>query len=238
MLTGVPLEMAAGEMGVSEALLKIAVSRSNLFEQADSRDFANATCLLTTRRSIRRYLPEPVSTETILDLLAVATTAPSAHNRQPWRFAVLATDEAKTGLARCMGERLRADRLADSDDAQAVDIDVRRSFERVTQAPVVIIVCATVVDMDRYPDPRRNEAEKIMAIQGTAMAVQNLLVAAHAAGLGACWMCAPLFCPEVVTSALELPQDWEPLALITMGWPADTGKPFSRRPFGEIVRFA
>src|SRR5260370_497568 len=108
----------------SEVLLEIAVSRSDLFEQADSRDFAKATCLLTTRRSIRRYLPEPVSSKTILDLLAVASSAPSAHNRQPWRFAILTTDEAKTGLARCMGARLRADRLADRDDAEAVEIDV------------------------------------------------------------------------------------------------------------------
>ncbi|WP_207005475.1 nitroreductase family protein [Trinickia mobilis] len=225
-------------MNNSEILLKVAEPRTDFFEQADVPDFAKAAHLLTTRRSIRRYLPEPVSTKTILDLLAIAITAPSAHNRQPWRFAVLNTGEAKTRLAQAMGERLRADRLADCDDAHAVDIDVRRSFDRITQAPAAIVVCTTVVDMDRYPDRLRNEAEKIMAIQGTAMAVQNLLVAAHAAGLGACWMCAPLFCPEVVTHALELPQDWEPHSLITMGWPANGGKPFSRRPISEIIRFA
>jgi coenzyme F420-0:L-glutamate ligase/coenzyme F420-1:gamma-L-glutamate ligase len=54
------------------------------------------------------------------------------------------------------------------------------------------------------------------------MAGQNLLLAAHEAGLGACWMCAPLFCPDVVGSALDLPEDWQPQALVTLGYPMET----------------
>jgi len=54
------------------------------------------------------------------------------------------------------------------------------------------------------------------------MAGQNLLLAAHHAGLGACWMCAPLFCPDVVRDALNLPDHWQPQALITLGYPAET----------------
>ncbi len=52
--------------------------------------------------------------------------------------------------------------------------------------------------MDNYGDPRRDQNEYVMAAQSAAMAGQNLLLAAHDAGLGACWMCAPLFCPDVV----------------------------------------
>jgi len=54
------------------------------------------------------------------------------------------------------------------------------------------------------------------------MAVQNFLLAAHTAGLGACWMCAPLFCGSTVRKTLGLPTDWEPQALISLGWPAET----------------
>src|ERR1700704_3659263 len=61
--------------------------------------------------------------------------------------------------------------------------------------------------MAPYPDPRRAQAEYLMAVQSVAMAVQNLLLAAHAEGLGACWMCAPLFCGEAVRAALALPAD-------------------------------
>jgi nitroreductase len=68
------------------------------------------------------------------------------------------------------------------------------------------------------------------------MAVQNLLLAAASDGLGACWMCAPLFCPEVVRGALDLPTDWGPQALVTLGHPASAGKPASRRPLADVVR--
>jgi nitroreductase len=67
-----------------------------------------------------------------------------------------------------------------------------------------------------------------MAIQSVSMAVQNLLLMAHASGLGACWMCAPLFCQDTVRQALSLPDDWEAQALITIGVPADEGKPRTR----------
>ena len=69
------------------------------------------------------------------------------------------------------------------------------------------------------------------------MAAQNLLLAAHAGGLAACWMCAPLFCPDTVATALALPADWEPQALITLGYPADQGKPYRRRPVREVTRY-
>lgn len=74
-----------------------------------------------------------------------------------------------------------------------------------------------------------------MAVQGAAMAAHNILLAAHATGLGACWMCAPLFCPQVVSEALTLPDDWEPQALITLGFPAEAGKPYRRRALAEIT---
>ena len=74
-----------------------------------------------------------------------------------------------------------------------------------------------------------------MAVQSVAMAVQNLLLAAHAEGLGACWMCAPLFCAEIVCRALDLPADWEPQALITLGYPGIGGKPAARRPVSELI---
>lgn len=119
-----------------------------------------------------------------------------------------------------MGERLRADLTADGAAADVIERDVSRSYSRISSAPLVVVVCLSMVDMDRYSDERRGEAEYIMAVQSVAMAVQNLLLAAHTEGLGACWMCAPLFCPEVVCAALDLPTDWQPQALITLGYPA------------------
>jgi F420 biosynthesis protein FbiB-like protein len=188
-----------------------------------------------TRRSIRRYTAATVPAELIERLLTAATWAPSAHNRQPWRFGVLMQREPKERLAEAMGARLRADRLADGDPPDLVEQDAARSRLRIVSAPVVIVICLTMADMDKYPDARRRKAEYTMAVQSVAMAAQNLLLAAHAEGLGACWLCAPLFGRDTVREALGLPEDWEPQALITLGYPLDAGKPGKRNLLAEVM---
>lgn len=195
----------------------------------------DALRLIEARRSIRRYAARPVERGIVERLLTAATWAPSAHNRQPWRFVVMHEPEARAGLAAAMGQRLRADRLADGDAPEAVDQDVRRSAARLTGAPVVVVACLSMADMDAYPDTRRKKAEYTMAVQSVAMALQNLLLAAQAEGLGACWMCAPLFCPDTVRAALDLPDAWEAQAVITLGYPAGSGKAAVRRPLAEVL---
>lgn len=205
-------------------------------ESAETRDTLHGA--LNGRRSIRRYTDRAVARETIDALLAAAIAAPSAHNRQPWRFVVIEAESTKKRLARAMGERLRADRTRDGDPPDAIELDVARSYARLTQAPVIVLLCMTMANMDRYADDRRNQAERTMAMQSVAMAAQNLLLTAHDVGLGACWLCAPLFCPETVSGVLDLPADWEPQAIITLGYPAAAGKPFQRRTLAEVTHYA
>lgn len=176
------------------------------------------------RRSLRRYQPDPVPHEVIEQLLTAAIWAPSAHNRQPWRFAVLTSVEQKEQLALRMGQQLRADLTADQVPVSVIEADVDRSYQRITSSPVVIVLCMSMADMDVYPDEKRQSREVVMAVQSTAMAGQNMLLMAASLGLGACWMCAPLFCPDVVREAIELPLDWQPQALITVGYPAQERK--------------
>lgn len=177
---------------------------------------------ILSRRSIRRYQPDLIPDEIIESLLTAAIWAPSAHNRQPWRFAVVRDTERKISLARAMGARLWHDLEADGVPEAVIEADTARSYSRMTSAPLLIALCLSMADMDQYPDEKRGRAEYLMAAQSTAMAGQNLLLAAHDLGLGACWMCAPLFCPEIVKMELELPDDWQPQALITLGYPAET----------------
>ncbi len=190
--------------------------------------------MLQSRRSLRRYTAEPVPQELLVRILESATWAPSAHNRQPWRFAVLRDLSTRVQLARAMGTRLVRDLTADGVPQQIIDEDVNRSYERITQASVLIVLCLTMEDMDCYPDEKRARSERIMAQQSVAMAGQNLLLAAHVLGLGACWMCAPLFCQDVVQTTLELPTHWEAQALITLGYPAQSREK-QRRPLDESV---
>jgi coenzyme F420-0:L-glutamate ligase/coenzyme F420-1:gamma-L-glutamate ligase len=176
--------------------------------------------IIKGRRSIRYYLDRPVPREVLERILALAVWAPSAHNRQPWRFAVVTTPETRRELAQAMGKRLCADLSADGLPPEQIERDVGRSYHRIGGAPALILVCLSMVDMDHYPDTQRASAERIMAVQSVALAAQNLMLAAHAEGLSTCWLCAPLFCPDVPVATLHLPSDWQPQALITLGYPA------------------
>lgn len=189
------------------------------------------------RRSIRHYRDQPVPVPVITELVEAACRAPSPHNRQPWRFAILTTQNRKLALAEAMGERLRADRRDDGDDEASIEADIARSRRRLESAPVVLVACLTMADMDAYPDAHRRAAERAMAGQAVAAAVQNLMLAATARGLGSCWMCAPLFCPNVVRSVLDLSQEWEPQALITLGYAADGGRMRPRNPANDVMRW-
>ena len=183
----------------------------------------NATELLEfmrARRSLRRYRDEPVPHDWIDCILEAAIWAPSAHNRQPWRFAIVDQEATKERLAREMGAVLRRDLLADAVPQDVIDADVGRSYQRITGAPLLILLCTSLSDMDAYADEERNRHECTMAQQSTAMAGQNMLLMAEKLGLGACWMCAPLFCQDLVASVLELPADWLPQGMITLGFPA------------------
>ena len=191
--------------------------------------------LIRSRRSIRRYQPDAVPDETLRRVLEAATWAPSAHNRQPWRFVVLTDPDAREALATRMGDLLRAARTADGDNPADIEGDVSRSHARIAGAAAAIVVFLTMEDMDSYPDARRARAEELMAVQGAAMATQNLLLSAHAEGLGACWMCAPLFCQDEVGAALGVPAHWQAQALITVGYPNSKGKPAGRRPLAELL---
>lgn len=183
-------------------------------------DAADLLEFMRSRTSVRRYRAEPVPKAFIDCLLEAAVWAPSAHNRQPWRFVVIDKDQTKERLAREMGAALRRDLRADGVAQAVIDADVGRSYARITSAPLLILLCMSLADMDVYPDAERNRHEREMARQSAAMAGQNLLLMAEKLGLGACWMCAPLFCQDLVAAALELPADWRPQAMITLGFPA------------------
>jgi len=192
---------------------------------------------LRARRSIRVFKPEPVPREFITEVLDAARWAPSAHNAQPWRFVVITNDAVKRELAMKMAEAWRHDLSSDGVPEQRIKELTEASVRRFTSAPVLVLVCLTMKDMHSYPDESRRRAEHVMAVQSVAAAIQNMLLAAHALGLGACWFCAPLFCPDVVKNVLRLPSDLEPQALITLGFPAEEPKPPPRKPLSEVVRW-
>ena len=126
----------------------------------------------------------------------------------------------------------------DGQSAEIVTIRMEKSRQRILTAPAIIIACLYLEDLDRYPDQKRQADETTMAIQSIGAAIQNMLLMAYGLGLDTGWMCAPLFCPEVVCEALNLDTRLIPHALITLGYAAADPQRRERLPLDTlIVRF-
>ena len=154
---------------------------------------------LITRRSVRKYNPEKKLTkDEIIDLIRAASYAPSAHNKQPWHYLVLEDTEV-----------LRTLRL----------IQPWTSFAK--DAACVIVVCA---DMEETFH-REKEGWDYAQIDG-ALAAENLLLACHAKGLGACF-CGAAPMPMVMANLrkkFNMPETMLPVAIVPIGYPEETPK--------------
>lgn len=187
------------------------------------------------RRSVRAFSPAPLSRAQIEAVLEAARWAPSPHGRQPWRFVVVASAAGKERLATAMGAEWRRQLALDGQDSATIELRFQKSHARIVGAPVVIVPCLYLEDLDVYPDPERQAAETTMAVQSLGCAVQNMLLAAYAQGFDGGWMCAPLFCQATVRAALGLADSLSPHALIPLGYPAQDPVRRPRRPLDELV---
>jgi len=200
--------------------------------------------VIRERRSIRRFLPDPIGAPILERLCEAARWAPSAGNRQPFRLLVVEDAprrEAMASAVRAVVERIvaaaRADRAADL----AAYLE---NFSHFAQAPVVLAVV-----FRQGPDllavgRRAGEADPaaagqrllIDAVSSASAAIMNLLLAAHTLGLGACWMTGPLVAAEELRSCLAVTRGWEIAALVPLGYPAEAPAPPPRRPLGRLVQ--
>lgn len=184
---------------------------------------------IAERRSIRSFADTLVSRGVLDALVESACLAPSPHHSRPWRFAVIESLIAKRLLAGAMAERWRQDLIGDGVAPARIADLVATSRRRIEGAPAVLLGCLTKDGLDRYPDAERQRAEWAMALLSLGAAVENLLLAASAAGLAACWVAAPAFCPDTARDAIALPEDWIPQAMVVVGYP-DPSHPTPDRP--------
>jgi len=165
--------------------------------------------LIKSRRSIRSFKPDPIPKEDLMKVLEAARWAPSAGNCQPWDFIVVTRDDLKRRLA----------------------IAALGQFW-ITEAPVIIVVCANIPRTAwRYGERGRS----LYVIQDTAAATQNILLTAHALGYGTCWVGA--FDEEEVKRALNIPRDVRPVAIIPLGKPNEKPIAPPRIPLEEIIHW-
>ncbi len=190
---------------------------------------------LRSRRSVRRFRERPVPQSVLYRVLRTAMRAPSAHNRQPWRFVLVQSPARREALIAALHQVWKKDLQRDGVPEGDIQVRLQRSRERLMDAPVLVCLCHDRRTEDVYTDPRRKQAEHIMGVQSTALAGVYLLLAAQAEGLAGVWMCAPLFAPEAVREALDLPISWEPQAFLLLGYPAKPPKKKCLRPLHDVL---
>lgn len=196
---------------------------------------ADLTSIIQGRRSVRAFQAAEAPQGLIERAIAAAGWAPSPHGRQPWRFAVVEALERRRALADAMADSWRQQLELDGQEPQIVQIRLDKSRERILTASALVVVCLYLADLDAYPDAGRQAAERTMAIQSLGAAVQNLLLSVYGEGWDAGWMCAPLFCPDVVRETLGLPAGLLPHALIPIGRAAKDPVRRERRPLAELI---
>lgn len=134
-----------------------------------------------------------------------------------------------------MAADFQRDLVKDGVPTAKIRAQIKRSKERITSAPVGILLCLDMSEMDSYPDDKRSKAEYMMAVQSVAAAGLQLLLATHAEGLGGVWACWPLFTQQTIRKTLSLPENWEPQGIFFVGYPENLPVARERKSWQEIT---
>ena len=189
-----------------------------------------------SRRSIRKYKNEPVSKEMITDILSAGKAAPSAKNRQPWKYIVFA-DAPKTKLLDSMelGLNNATGVLLDIPQLKAGLADAWNTLRIMREAPVIIIVLNTNGTSPFIPTDANGRITEICDTLSIGASIQNILLKAAGAGLGTLWIANTSFAYKEITDFLDT--DCQLVGAIALGYPDESPLERPRKPLDEIVEF-
>jgi nitroreductase len=190
---------------------------------------------MRTQRAIRRLKPDPVDDALVLKLIELALKAPTGSNQQNWEWLVVKDRAVKERLGRLnmrawslyggLGRRMYRDNPAMLRIMNAVEWQATHFAE----IPVIVVACLRGFRTAWPPIATGSYYGSIYP------SVQNLLLAARSAGLGAALITLPLWSTFLARRALGLPWNVAPCAVVPLGWPLGKYGPTTRRPVGEVV---
>jgi nitroreductase len=191
---------------------------------------------METQRAIRRLRSDPVDDDTLLRVIELASRAPSGANRQPWEFVVVRDPDVKHQLARLNRQawsvyrRLARWRGRHDADTQKMVAAVQWQADHYEEIPAIVVVCL------HGRSPLFGPPVLATTYYGSAYpAVQNLLLAARAHGLGATLTTLPLWSTMLARRTLGLPSGVTPIAAVPIGWADGRYGPTTRRPVADVV---
>ena len=194
--------------------------------------------VMFTQRAIRYWVEEPVSRELIERVIEAASKAPSGSNHQPWMFVVADRDPVKTSLAEALRDYYEEGPLKTlvetsqktEDSSQRLMMSgAENFFTNLRTAPAIIIPC-----LYKLSSPT-SEMNTLVAGSSIYLAVQNMLLAARALGLGTLMTTSHSLIEEVIRDVCKIPDDAQPAALIPIGFPAVKFGPTKRKPVRDII---
>ncbi len=197
---------------------------------------------MRARRSIRSFQASPVPEAALAQMLEAAVCAPSAANRQPWRFLVVRDPAVCQRLAACVHEAVRDVAREVQPEFVCDFIEYGRRFAGLERVPALVVALArkddTLAGLLRPDAPSRAwllRLEQDNARMGVSMAVQNLLLAATAQGLGTCVMTGPLLARDACARILSIPEGWDILCLVCVGYPDGEPVPPRKKTAAQVT---
>lgn len=199
-----------------------------------------------SRRSIRHYTSQKVERALIEELIEVAIQAPSASNKQGWRFFVV----EDTALIQQMAQQIQNDTEAIAQYIPASTLPHFQNygtyFIRFQDAPVVIVpiyrelaILSNLVSSELPSEHLASihEMEKTSGLVSVSLAIQNLMLYAHSIGLGTSCMTGPLISSTPLKKILLVPDSWSIAAFIPLGYPAEQPEPPARKNLKTVLRW-
>ena len=190
---------------------------------------------IVKRRSIRAYLPTPVSRADIETILQAGALAPSSKNRQPWRFTV-ATGEAKAAALAAMAQGLEKEkRLPLLPESAQFLSGAEQTLKVMEQAPVIIFVTNPLGRDPRQALSTDERVSELCNAQSLGACLENMALQAAALGLGSLWICDIYFAYDALSSWLGM--EGSPAAAFALGYAAESPPPRPRKPLAELVEW-
>jgi len=202
--------------------------------------------LMQSRRSIRKFLPKVPERALLKRLIEAAVTAPSASNKQPWRFFIVQNSGVKARMAAAIREAVERAAAHIEPQFETAFRAYGDYFTRFETAPVVIVplyrpltLLSSMVGPNLLPKDRKNVIcmEEQSGLVSTSLAVENLLLMAHEVGLGASGLTGPLIAADELREILSVPASWNIVALVAVGYPDEQPMPTGRKAAENVTRW-